>query len=402
MIPVEELEVGTTMLSFCIVNIHLKEESNAIKNLAAIVTPKDGSPPHERACEMLPLIIKEAQGAQMMRLHIAALSALAKLIEAREGGAKDDLPVIIRTAISLQLAAASQMGGLDPDSCVSFCSVVEQGIEALDKATQQDPGNHMTADIATWIFKTTYNVANDDNNTIDPATRLGLCNHALELFGVRTSFEKPVDDESYHVALWATLHILTAKVTQAKLIEGTPEPEYGLAWAEVTKWAQHSLNYLSDAMQHNREGLASFQGTDTAVEVILLDAMVKLKVWDDIASMMDGRKATMSFEALEAIADLVCKESDSPSELKIKLIFEVIDGLWDPVTGSTNKVAKFSSWTQRMLQIRLAGSSTDDIKELERYFNSVRSALTQNEAMRRQWPRDSLQWMSTASVSGIV
>lgn len=392
-VPININEASTISLGLCIIHIRQGKEAFAIESLKTLLDAKDF------CCTLLTVIIKEAQDAKMMNLLKETLHALTIKAQDDESASKLDIPVILRTILKLQLDAAERNGGLTHETCNTFYSMVQLAYRVVSKVTKKNPLDEQCADIVTWLYKTTYAVCNDDKHIITPAARCDLARLALELFACRLCFEKSTDDESFHISVWASIHILTAQASLAKKVEKSSEQDYHNSWFKVIEAAQMTQYYLEEAKRRNKGGIVDFTNIETATDIVLVEALANVKQWEEVASSLLNRKGGITPDALEAITHIVCNDKTSPIELKIILLREVNSITWNSAQESMTSVARFASWFQILVEVHLQDESKDRVDEVEYDFNAICNELSKNLHLRRKWPRESMTWMFTECVS---
>jgi len=395
-VPPNSVEMSSTYLAYCLIHIRQQDEKQAIKSLEALQQANDFNG------ETLPLIIKEAQEVRMTHLATEALSNLELLFQVGcQGGdnAKIEVLSIIRTILKLQIDSAEMANGFTMDTCVPFISTLERAVKVIEDTVEEGVDSDKNADIATWIFKQTYNVSHDEKHIITPEFRKKLSSLALDLFYARSKFTKLMDDECYQVRLWVCFHILSYRLVVAEKIAVEDQDRYFDAWAQIFEACQDGLNFLHEAEKHNCGATASFQGVATALQVILVDALTKLKIWDKLLDHLEVVKQGSSIDAVEGMADIVASQEDAPLEIRESFAKAALEKSWDSERERPTDIVRMSEWLQRLVLIYAQVQQPGWAHKVEQTLMSVVKTIDSKEVLRRIWPRDSLQWMSSTAVS---
>lgn len=392
-IPSNSVEMSSTFLARCLVYVRLGDEEQAIEALKALEQANDYDG------RVLPLIVKEAQDARMTRLATEALAALINVGWREEGDREAQVLVTIRSIVKLQIDAAERGSGFTMDTCPPFLSMLQQAFNEVRKSGGRDAANEQDADIATWLLKETYNVSHNDKHTITPALRLELCEVSLALFDARATFSKAMDDECYHVCLWLSLHILTAHLERAESVADGDVEEYDKVWTQIEERARISFDYAKTAAKHNSLGLTQVQSVETALDVILADSMTKLKKWDDLYEFLQRTRDTSSEEAMEAMASTVCDQKDAPQHLREAYILACLATFWDVEKSKPKDVHRVAEWAKRLIELYMELQQDGWEGSILHALQAVLKPIQGNEDVRRLWPRDSVQWMTSIAVS---
>lgn len=392
--PLDTCDTSATLLTYCVFYVRQRDEQRAMESLESMV----GAPDFDVGT--LPLVIKEAQEAKMVQLASRALSAIVRVGMEGNSASEVGLPVVMRTVLKLQLDAAERDGGFTSQNCENFFNLMVLALEVVDKSAMQAPEEEESADIAAWMLKTTYNVSHEDRHAISPEQRALLSEVVLDLFHLCNEFSKPLDDESYHVCLWALLHLIVAKTTAAKGLDKSKEGEYEMAWQDVVEACNYGLKLLEEVIKHNAGAVASFDGTDTAIDVILVEALTNLMRWDKVEEHVVQRQHKFSLDGVQAIAQLVLNHKESTVSVRVTTAWRVIEGLWDTKQQSAKDVGLMAVWMQQLIQIYLDSQPPEYGERIADIMIAARNTLKSDASARQQWPRDQLQWMQVLSVSG--
>ncbi|UZJ53532.1 hypothetical protein CBS101457_002852 [Exobasidium rhododendri] len=393
-VPLNSVEMSATYTAKCIIFLRLKDEESAKASLEALINANDYDG------QMLPLLIKEAQEARMIQFATLALEALMKIGSREDGEASLHQLLIIRTILKLHIDAAEKKGGFTKKTCDAILDVVKAAIKAVEVSAATDKDNSQEADVATWIFKVVYNISHEDKHSISPVQRATLSEHALDILFHRTEFSKPLDDESYHVKLWLSLQILTSALKCTEGLDASAEQEeYENTWWKVATASRCSFEGLRGAAAHNTSAATSLKGIDTALDVIYVNALVRVKRWQDMEDCIEYSKECSTSDAIEAMADMVTNQVEVPLSIRVAFIKLATDAFWDREQQKPKDVIRVASWVQQLIKSYMQAQEGEWEHDTLPAFQAVLNTMKTHEDVRRIWPKDNLSWMYTTASS---
>ncbi|PNS16870.1 hypothetical protein CAC42_4834 [Sphaceloma murrayae] len=349
------------------------------------------------------------QEAQRLGSKQQAVTGLQRVVEkcGMNAPAGVHLPTLLRCTIQMMLQELEQDASNMQTALSEVCQMLEGAVKHLKNTTVPDGEHESRALELEWFAKTSYNVALQRFEDLEPAVILRLLNACLSLMDL--SMAEGTEETLKKLARRGALcHHLSASVAIMMARTEDHIETSGQHYADVLK---HCSAFRTHATRFDGDDGDDVDSTahghrQTQIIRYEIEALLMLHRWDDLDEALERCLQTINSDHLDTLADLIITVHTVMTEKAVdpkhqrtvpKVMQGIINQSW---RKNKNDMGKLSRWLRCVFKMTVDTTPETALKIVEQ-ATGIASRRTLMQPSQR-YPATELEWLASTAFNTAV